>query len=227
MTKYTTLIFDLDGTLMNSLDDLFYATNYALNEHGMPIRTKEDVCQFLGNGVRKLIERAVHQDSTKQTVDEVLTTFKEYYSAHCNDHTGPYSGICDLLTELSTANYKMAIVSNKPDRDVKKLNEEYFSKYISVALGENEAAGISKKPAPDMVVEAMRLLQSEKQECVYVGDSDVDLATARNSGLRCISVAWGFRSVSFLKEHNAEFIVNEPAEIKKLVEDDLNQTSQI
>ena len=227
MTKYTTLIFDLDGTLMNSLDDLFYATNYALNEHGMPICTKEDVCQFLGNGVRKLIERAVPQDSTKQTVDEVLTTFKEYYSAHCNDHTGPYSGICDLLTELSTANYKMAIVSNKPDRDVKKLNEEYFSKYISVALGENEAAGISKKPAPDMVVEAMRLLQSEKQECVYVGDSDVDLATARNSGLRCISVAWGFRSVSFLKEHNAEFIVNEPAEIKKLVEDDLNQTSQI
>lgn len=220
--KYTTLVFDLDGTLMDTLDDLFLSANFALKKQMLPIRTKEEVRQFVGNGVKKLIERAVPVGTDAVVVESVLSSFKTYYSVHCKDHSAPYAGIVGLLSALKDAGYKMAIVSNKPDAEVKRLNKEYFSDYISVAIGENEAAGISKKPAPDMVREALRLLHSEKRESVYVGDSDVDILTARNSGMACVSVSWGFRGKAFLLAHGAEVVVDEPAEIKKLVDGNLN-----
>jgi phosphoglycolate phosphatase len=218
MMNKNTVIFDLDGTLLYTLTDLTDATNYALRSMGMPERSLEEVRQFVGNGIRKLVERAVPEGTGEDTLEQTFSIFKEYYDAHCTDHTMPYEGVLELMEQLQKKGYKMAIVSNKVDKAVKELNESFFSRYISVAIGEKE--GVRKKPAPDTVYEALKELGSSKDEAVYVGDSDVDLATAVNSGLPCISVLWGFRDRDFLVERGATVFAREAADVLRILEED-------
>lgn len=216
------VVFDLDGTLLNTLEDLANATNWALRHNGLPERTIDEVRRFVGNGVRRLIERAVPADTEAALLEQVFADFKTYYVSHCQDCTCLYDGIPEMLEQLKAGGYKMAIVSNKLQAGVDELYEFYFRETIEVAVGERE--GIRRKPAPDMVETALKELGISADEAVYVGDSDVDLQTARNSGLACISVLWGFRDRDFLVEHGATCMVERPAEIVSLLN---RQESQI
>ena len=208
--KITTVIFDLDGTLLDTLEDLKNATNYALKQCGMPERTLSEVRQFVGNGVRNLMIRAVPQGERNPDFERAFGIFKAYYGEHCNDATKAYDGIPELLQELKSAGYAMAIVSNKIDSAVQDLNSRYFPQ-VDVAIGDRE--NLKRKPEPDSVFLALEELGRTREEAVYVGDSDVDLATARNAGLPCISVLWGFRDREFLVEHGAISFVEYPMEI--------------
>lgn len=209
------VIFDLDGTLLYTLEDLKNAVNAALAKWNMPLCSLEQVRQYVGNGVRKLMERAVPRGTPDPEFEQVFAAFKEYYGQHCLDHTKPYPDIMYLLKELKARGTKIAIVSNKLDSAVKELNEHFFGDYISVAIGETE--GVSKKPAKDMVEKAMVELGVAKDQAVYVGDSDVDIQTAENSGLPCISVTWGFRDEKFLRENGAKQLVKTPQELLYLL----------
>jgi len=211
MSAITTIIFDMDGTVLNTLDDLTVSVNYVLNEFGFPARTKEEYRNFFGNGIRYAFRCAVPEEVTEEKIDEMLPLFKEHYDKHCLDKTGPYDGITDLMKELKAQGYKMAIVSNKIDSAVKELNERFFSEYVSIAIGEKP--GIRRKPAPDTVFEALKELGSTKEEAIYIGDSEVDLKTAQNSGLGCIAVLWGFRDKEFLIENGAAVFAEKPEEI--------------
>jgi phosphoglycolate phosphatase len=215
LSKYTTVIFDLDGTLLNTLEDLKNSVNYALRTHHMPERTLEEVRRFVGNGVERLMELAVPEGKANPDFHDTYADFKAHYLIHCNDTTGPYPHIMDLLKTLKEQNYKLAIVSNKYINATQELNRMYFSSYVDVAIGEK--TGIRKKPAPDTVLEAMRELGSDRQECIYVGDSDVDVATARNTGIPCISVSWGFRTHEELLASGATLFVKDPMEIPELL----------
>ncbi len=210
---YKTVIFDLDGTLLDTLQDLTDATNYALHRHGFPEHSLEAVRSFVGNGVRKLIERAVPAGLETATVDAVFATFMTYYSEHCLDKTAPYGGVPEMLRTLKEAGYRMAVVSNKADAVVKHLCHQFFPGTIEVAEGENEAAGIGKKPSPDMVNLAVKELGVALETCIYVGDSDVDIQTAHNAQMSCISVTWGFRDETFLTAHGAERLIHVPMEL--------------
>lgn len=212
---YQNVIFDLDGTLLNTLEDLKDSTNYALAQHGYPTRTLEEVRCFVGNGIRKLIDRAVPEGTSVEKTDKVFATFREYYATHSRVKTSMYEGMEQVMDALKEQNISMAIVSNKADDAVKDLAKYYFAKYIDVAIGERE--GISRKPAPDSVYEAMRLLGATKENTVYVGDSDVDCATAKNAGIPCISVTWGFRSEEFLVSLEPEYLIHKPEEILSVV----------
>lgn len=213
MNSYTTYIFDLDGTLLNTLDDLAASTNHALRSMGMPERTIEEVRRFVGNGVRKLIERAVPEGSSPVVVDEALSRFRQHYLEHNLDTTRPYDGIEEMLKRLKARGCRLAIVSNKFYAATQELARHFFPDTIEVAIGEHEAEGIRRKPAPDTVEEALRQLGVGKEGAVYVGDSDVDVLTARNSGLPCISVLWGFRTKEFLVQHGAAVFASSPADI--------------
>ena len=211
--KYSTYIFDLDGTLLDTLADLAAAVNYALRQHGMPEHTIDDVRRFVGNGVRKLMERAIPDGEKNPDFEATFATFREYYMHHSLDTTHPYPGIIETLEALKAKGCRLAVVSNKMMAATKELCQHFFAETIEVAIGENEAAGIRKKPAPDTVFEALRQLGEEKDSAVYVGDSDVDLETANNSGLPCISVLWGFRDRDFLIQHGAKTFISAPQEL--------------
>ena len=211
--KYSTYIFDLDGTLLDTLADLAAAVNYALRQHGMPEHTIDDVRRFVGNGVRKLMERAIPDGEKNPDFEATFATFREYYMHHSLDTTRPYPGIMETLEALNAQGCRLAVVSNKMMAATKELCQHFFADTIEVAIGENEAAGIRKKPAPDTVFEALRQLGEEKDSAVYVGDSDVDLETASNSGLPCISVLWGFRDRDFLIQHGAKTFISAPSEL--------------
>ncbi len=196
MAKYSTVIFDLDGTLLDTLEDLCDSTNFALARFGYPKRTLAEVRAFVGNGIGKLIARALPQGVTDEVRAEVLAVFKAHYAENCNNKTRAYDGIEALLGKLKADDVKIAVVSNKIDSAVKALCERYFAGYISVAIGETE--NIRRKPAPDTVFKAMEILDAEKERTVYVGDSEVDAETAKNSGLDLIAVSWGFRDREIL-----------------------------
>jgi len=215
LKKYSTVIFDMDGTLLNTLDDLKDSVNYALSQFDMPQRTLPEIKEFVGNGVLRLMELAVPKGRKNPQFEYVLNEFKMHYSQHCNDKTRPYNGVLELLKDLSEKGYKLAIVSNKYYDAVVELNELYFSEYISVAIGEKD--GIRKKPAPDTVQTALAMLDSKEEDSVYIGDSEVDIQTAKNSGIDCISVSWGFRDPYFLKEHGATLIVDMPEQISLIL----------
>ena len=213
---YQTVIFDLDGTLLNTLDDLAAATNYALAQHTLPLRTTEEVRWFVGNGIRKLIERAVPEGTPQPEQEEVYATFNEYYKLHCNDKTQAYDGVMELLNALRKAGVKTAIVSNKADYGVQALTKQYFSGKLDAACGER--SGIAKKPAPDMLFAVMQMLNATKETTIYVGDSDTDLATAHNAGVACVGACWGFRGREFLLAHGAKLLAETPAEVLVLLE---------
>jgi len=211
-TMYNTFIFDLDGTLLNTLDDLAASVNYALRTHGMPERTLDEVRSFVGNGVRLLMERAIPEGSANPRFEETFATFRAYYMEHSLDTTRPYDGIPEVIHALKQRGCRLAVVSNKFYAATQELIRHFFPE-ITVAIGEHEAEGIRKKPAPDTVFEALRQLGVGKEKAVYVGDSDVDLQTARNSGLPCISVLWGFRDHDFLLANGATIFISRPEEL--------------
>ena len=210
---YSTYIFDLDGTLLDTLTDLAASCNYALRTHGMPEHSIDDVRRFVGNGVRKLMERAIPDGDANPDFEATFATFREHYMVHSLDTTKPYPGIMDALAELKTRGCRLAVVSNKMMAATVELCKYFFPETIEVAIGENEAEGIRKKPAPDTVFAALKQLGVSGDNAVYVGDSDVDLATARNSGLPCISVLWGFRDREFLLDHGATTFITSPKEL--------------
>ncbi len=212
------IIFDLDGTLMDTLDDLHRSTNHALHACGMPQRTLDEVRQFVGNGIGQLIRRAVPTGTSEEDTAHCLQVFSEHYVRHCQDNTKLYPGIHEMLTELKRRGVPMAVVSNKLQAGVTELAERWFKDTIQVAIGEHE--GVARKPAPDMVRLAMKRLGVQASDCIYVGDSDVDLATARNAGLPCVSVLWGFRDRDFLMQHGATVFVSHPSEILSFAETD-------
>ena len=214
---YSTVIFDLDGTLLDTLDDLWDAVNAALAQYRLPLRSREEVRTFVGNGIVKLIERAVGDKNHPDLVG-VLQAFKAYYGEHCKDKTLPYEGIMSLLQKLKERGVKTAVVSNKADFAVKVLAEEYFGGLLSVAVGENEEGGIRKKPAPDSLLAVMQTLGAEPRSVVYVGDSEVDIQTAQNAGVDCISVTWGFKDKEFLVENGGVLFVDRPLEILQFCE---------
>lgn len=208
-----TVIFDLDGTLLNTLDDLADSTNYALSKFGYPTRTIEEVRQFVGNGVAKLIERAIPEGKNNPNFEKCLSIFKENYAQNMYNKTAPYNGIIEMLSNLKSKGIKIAVVSNKFDLAVKELCKKYFEGFIDFAAGENEAQGIKKKPAPDTVISVLNEFNFASEDAVYVGDSDVDIMTAKNSQMPCISVTWGFRDEKFLLENGATILINAPSEI--------------
>jgi phosphoglycolate phosphatase len=214
--KYNTYIFDLDGTLLDTLQDLANSVNYALRQYGLPEHSLDDVRRFVGNGVRLLMERAVPDGAQHPQFEAVFATFRQHYMEHSLDTTRPYDGIVETIHELKMRGCRLAVVSNKMMAATQELVAHFFPE-IEVAIGEHEAAGIRKKPAPDTVFEALRQLGlvvgGFPADTVYVGDSDVDIATARNSGLPCISVLWGFRDKPFLLEHGATTFVSTPQEL--------------
>ena len=211
MNKYDTFIFDLDGTLLDTLQDLCDSVNYTLRKHGFPTHTKDEIRSYLGNGMEVLISLSLPNGKDEQNFERILQDFKDYYLIHSLDTTGPYEGILELLDYLKNNNYKYAIVSNKGDFAVKHLNEYFFKEYIDVAIGEK--AGIRKKPYPDTVLEAIRLLDSSIDNSYYIGDSEVDIDTANNANMECLVVSWGFRTNKQLIESGAKIIFNTPSEL--------------
>ena len=215
--KYNTIIWDMDGTLLDTLRDLSDAVNHTLCVYGLPLRDKEEVRRLLGNGVRNLMRGAVPGGEKNPRFDDILADFKAYYVNHCRDHTGPYEGICEELRQLKEMGVKMAVVSNKLQAGVDELWEAHFRDTIDVAIGER--SGVARKPAPDMVQLALRDLGTEGDDvrAVYIGDSEVDIATARNSALDCISVTWGFRDKDWLEEQGATVMADKPADIVEII----------
>lgn len=209
------IIFDLDGTLLDTLEDLYLSVNAALKCYGFPLKTREEVRQSVGNGVRNLMRRSVPQGENNPQFEDCFLEFQKYYAAHLNVHTGPYTGIPKLLEKLSKQGYPMAIVSNKSDYAVKELNRKVFGGLIPVAIGESE--GVRRKPEPDTVCKALKELGVHKEDCVYVGDSEVDLQTAENCGIPCISVSWGFRDREILENLGAEKIVDTADELMEVL----------
>lgn len=210
---YRTYIFDLDGTLLDTLADLAASVNYALHTHGMPARSIDDVRRFVGNGVRLLMERAVPNGAANPQFDDAFTTFRQHYMQHSLDTTRPYPGIPESLAALRARGCRIAVVSNKMMAATQELCHHFFPDVVEVAIGEHEAEGIRKKPAPDTVFAALKSLGVGKEGAVYVGDSDVDISTARNAGIPCISVLWGFRNRDFLLHHGATTFVAAPEEL--------------
>lgn len=211
MHKITTIIFDMDGTVLNTLDDLTDSVNYVFSKFGLLARSRDEYRHFFGNGIGYAMKCAAPEGTPDSLIEEMIPVFKEYYDIHCLDKTGPYDGITDLMKELRDNGCKMAIVSNKIDSAVKELNERFFSEYVSVAIGERP--GVNRKPAPDMVFAALAELGSSPDEAVYIGDSEVDLMTAKNSNLPCIAVLWGFRDRDFLIKNGASALAKTPEDI--------------
>ena len=211
MHKYKTYIFDLDGTLLSTLADLAASTNYALRTHHMPERSLDEVRRFVGNGVKKLMERAIPDGLNNPLFEETFATFRQHYMQHNLDTTQPYPGIMQLLEQLKAEDKNIAVVSNKFYAATRELCHHFFGDLVPVAIGERE--DIRKKPAPDTVIEALRELGVDKEGAVYIGDSDVDIMTAKNSGMPCVSVLWGFRDKEFLLEHGATTLISKPEEM--------------
>lgn len=211
MHKYKTYIFDLDGTLLSTLADLAASTNYALRTHHMPERSLDEVRRFVGNGVKKLMERAIPDGLNNPLFEETFATFRQHYMQHNLDTTQPYPGIMQLLEQLKAEDKNIAVVSNKFYAATRELCRHFFGDLVPVAIGERE--DIRKKPAPDTVIEALRELGVDKEGAVYIGDSDVDIMTAKNSGMPCVSVLWGFRDKEFLLEHGAITLISKPEEM--------------
>lgn len=215
MQEITTIVFDMDGTVLNTLEDLTVSMNYVLDRFNMPGHRLEEYRLFFGNGVKEALRLSLPEGASADIIDEMMVVFKEHYDAHCLDRTRPYDGIVDVMRQLKEKGYRLAIVSNKIDSAVKELNDRFFADYVDTALGEK--TGINRKPAPDMVDAALKEMGSTKEESIYIGDSEVDLMTARNSKLPCISVLWGFRDKKYLIEQGADCFADRPEDIIRIL----------
>ena len=212
--RYKAVVFDMDGTILYTLKDMQLCVNHILSEYGCPPRTLEEIRSFVGNGIKPLLERAFPKDYPLD-MEKVFPEMMDYYRLHCLDTTYPYAGIPEAMKGLLDGGVKVAIVSNKPDLAVNKLAERFFDGLYDIAVG--EIKGLNKKPAPDEVFYALDKLGVERTSAVYVGDSDIDILTAKNSGLDCISVSWGFKTREFLENLGAKTIIDDPKEILSIV----------
>lgn len=210
--KYKLVIFDMDGTILDTLVDLAEAVNYALRKAGIKERSLQEIRSYLGNGMLRLIRLAAPEDASAELLAELKETFTEYYKAHCSAHTRPYDGIVELIEELRSQGVKTAVVSNKPDFGVQLLVQDYFPTSFDAAVGER--VGIAKKPAPDSVNEVLRLLAIAREEAVYIGDSEVDIETARNAGMTGLIVTWGFRDEAYLLNLKPDALVHDIKELR-------------
>ncbi len=217
MSKINTVIFDLDGTLLDTLEDLKNSVVYIQEKHGYPVHTIDQVRSHVGNGILNLIALSIPDGRDNPQFDSIVEEFKAHYKKHCNDFTKPYPGILSVIRQMKKIGYKMAIVSNKADMAVKILNDLYFAEYINVAIGENEAAGIKKKPAPDTVFQALKELNSTAEEAVYIGDSEVDILTAQNSGMPCILCEWGFRDKNYLISEGGKYFISDAKDLPGMI----------
>ena len=213
--KYKLVIFDMDGTILYTLDDICDGVNASLSKHGLPVRTKDEIRRHIGNGIRHEIESSVPEGTKESMIDAVFHDFHAWYEIHCNDRTRPYDGIVELLEDLKQAGIHCAVVSNKADYAVKALNEIYFKGLLEAGVGEKD--GIARKPAPDEVDEVLRLLNMERNRAVYIGDSEVDIETAANAVMDCIGVSWGYRDRKWLQECGAEVIVDDVSQLRQLL----------
>ena len=210
-------IFDLDGTLLNTIEDLGYAANHALQAHGYPTHSIASYPFFVGNGVRRLIERVLPEDArTEATIDRLLVTFKEYYNDHNTDYTKPYEGIPELLSLLSSRGVAIAVASNKYQAATEKLISHFFPTLSFIAV-EGQKEGVPVKPDPSIVFEILAKAKTPKADTIYIGDSGVDMETARRACVDSVGVTWGFRPEKELVENHADTIVNSPGYIEKLV----------
>lgn len=214
--KYTTIVFDCDGTLLDTLTDLRNAVNYVLCAHDLPERSVSEVKAALGNGVAHLMRQSLPDSISEAEFNTYLDEFKAYYGEHLQDYTAPYPGMLDVLDTLRAKGYKLAIVSNKIQEGITPLNKEYFGDRLPVAIGERP--GLQRKPAPDMVLQALKELGSTQDESIYIGDSEVDVATAKNSGLLCIGVTWGFRDEQLHKDLGVKYIARKAEDIVTIIE---------
>lgn len=210
-----TILFDLDGTLLDTLTDLSNSVNFALKAHDLPERTVQEIRAFLGNGIRNLIEKSVPSNTTAEVLDKVFLSFKAYYLKHGLDYTTPYAGIITLLEELKGKSVKMGIISNKVDAAVQQLNSQFFAHYMDIAVGEK--INVRRKPAPDSVLYAIEALGAKPETTLYIGDSEVDYETARAAGVRCVLVTWGFRDKPALQLLNSDYYANSPEELYNII----------
>jgi len=215
MMSIKLMIFDLDGTILDTLEDLYLSTNYALRENSFPERTIDEIRQFVGNGIPRLIERAVPPETSEQQRMQVYHLFMDYYPAHCADNTKPYPGIPELLKQLRERHIRTAVNTNKADNAAQILCKDYFPGLFDIVMGSRE--GLPKKPAPDAVSIIMHKLEIPQEQTLYIGDSDVDIATARNAGIPCINAEWGFRDREFLIRHGAEHLAANPESILDII----------
>ena len=213
--RYQTAIFDMDGTILETLEDMCASVNVTMDHVGYPRRTMDEVRRFVGNGAAKLIERCMPAGAEDPKYPAALEFYRAYYVAHAQIKTGPYPGIPELLNKLSREGVRLAVVSNKPDEAVRALTERYFPGVFPVAIGNRD--GWATKPAPDSVYEAMCLLGARRESTVYVGDSDVDVDTARNAGLDSVIVTWGFRDEDFLRAHGAQHLAHNADELYEML----------
>lgn len=213
--SYKAVLFDMDGTLLDTLEDLCDSTNHALAQMGYPLRGIEEIRRFIGNGAEKQIRRAVPEGTSEGKIMETLAAFRAYYQDHCQIKTKVYDGLLDVLSELKEKGVKMAVVSNKPDAAVKKLSREYFGDRLDYAIGPSD--GVRCKPYPDMAETALKALGIAKKDAVFVGDSEVDVQTGLNAGLDVIAVSWGFRSREVVIEAGASKIADNASELEKLI----------
>ena len=213
--KYDVVIFDLDGTILNTLDDLADSLNHVLEANNFPTHTIDEVRMFVGNGIRKLIERALPQDADNATRENIYKQFSEYYGQHSQDKTRHYDGIPELFNELRNVGIKIAVNTNKDEDIAKVICEKYFPGMIDVIAGGRTDTPI--KPAPDGVNKILKTLNIPKEEALYVGDSDVDIQTGANCGIDEIGVAWGFRGVEFLRQHGAKTVFSDVEQLKKYI----------
>ncbi len=215
--KYKLAIFDLDGTILNTLEDLTCSLNAALACSALPPRSRDEVRLFAGNGIRKLVERGVPSGTPDAVTERVFADFVAHYRLHCADHTKPYAGIEELLAALREQGCMLAVVSNKADFAVQTLCEKYFPNTFDAVAGER--AGVRKKPAPDTVNAVLARLGASREEAVYIGDSEVDIETAKHAEMDCISVDWGFRTRAALLQAGAKRIASSPREILAAMEE--------
>ena len=214
--KYNSVVFDLDGTLLDTLGDLRDSVNFALQKNSLPERTTEEIRSFVGNGIRLLIELSVPENTPLEITDKCFQDFKAYYKEHSAILTKPYDDIIDLMKTLKSKGVKIGVVSNKADFAVKTLMEDYFSGLYDCAYGER--VGVPRKPEPDGVLDAIKEMGSEIKNTVYIGDSEVDVVTSKNAKLSCIAVTWGFRDKKVLESLNPEYIVDRPSDILRIIE---------
>ena len=211
MGKYKAVIFDMDGTLLDTLEDISDSVNYALGILGFPERDISEIRGYVGNGVIRMMQLSLPDGTQNQKINDAVAIFRQHYDNNCRNKTHSYAGIMELLQELRERGYKTAVISNKYDAAVKELNDFYFSKYLAVAIGERD--DIRRKPAADMLLAALNRLGVTTEEAVYIGDSEVDIETAANAGVDCITVTWGFRDRDWLIGHGAGKIVSSPSEL--------------
>ncbi len=211
--KYEGVLFDLDGTVLDTVDDIAAALNRVLKNHGFPTISRQQAEAYLGNGTRRLVELALPEDCPESTKETVIAEYRDLYEADCHELTRPYEGMVELMKALKSAGVKTAIVSNKPDSMVQILERVYYPGVPDLVMGER--AGLARKPAPDMMDAALKELGLGRKQCIYVGDTEVDILTAKNSGLGCISVPWGFRSRRQLEEAGANPIADDVSRLRE------------